>query len=148
MLSPSVSVRFSVPSCSCLLLVAEPDAIAVGGLGAPAPFPGITTIWQALVAEIICTFVLMLVIMGVAVDRCATLGFAGLVIGMAFTGVIIAIGNISGGSINLAPSFGLDLIASVLNGSTAPVTTYPIYIAGPIVGEVLAAFFFFYKYVA
>lgn len=127
------------------LFVAGPDALAVGGLGATAPFPGIT-VWQALVAEIIGTFVLMLVIMGVAVDRRATPGFAGLVIGMAVTGVIVAIGNISGGSLNPARSFGPDLIAAVLNGSAALVTTYPIYIAGPIVGAVLAAFF--YKYVA
>ena len=55
-------------------------------------------------------------------------------------------GNISGGSINLARSFGPDLIAAALNGSTALVTTYPIYIVGPIVGAVLAAFF--YKYIA
>ena len=117
---------------------------AVIGLGATAPFPGIS-LWQALVAEIIGTFVLMLAIMGVAVDRHATPGFAGLVIGMAVTGVIIAIGNISGGSINPARSFGPDLIATIMNGSTALVTTYPIYIVGPIVGAVLAAFF--YKYI-
>ena len=116
----------------------------VSGLGATAPFPGIS-LWQALVAEIIGTFVLMLAIMGVAVDRHATPGFAGLVIGMAVTGVIIAIGNISGGSINPARSFGPDLIATIMNGSTALVTTYPIYIVGPIVGAVLAAFF--YKYI-
>ena len=116
----------------------------IAGLGATAPFPGIS-LWQALVAEIIGTFVLMLAIMGVAVDRHATPGFAGLVIGMAVTGVIIAIGNISGGSINPARSFGPDLIATIMNGSTALVTTYPIYIVGPIVGAVLAAFF--YKYI-
>ena len=88
----------------------------------------------------------MLAIMGVTVDWHATLGFAGLVIGMAVIGVIVAIGNISGGSINPARNFGPDLIAAVLNGSTALVTPYPIYIVCPIVGAVLAAFF--YKYVA
>ncbi|HJK71235.1 MAG TPA: aquaporin [Methanocorpusculum sp.] len=46
---------------------------------------------------------------------------------------------------NPARSFGPDLIATIMNGSTALVTTYPIYIVGPIVGAVLAAFF--YKYV-
>lgn len=135
----------AVIGSALFLFVAGPDALAIGGLGATAPFPGIT-IWQALVAEIIGTFVLMLAIMGVAVDRHATPGFAGLVIGMAVTGVIVAIGNISGGSINPARSFGPDLVAAILNGSTALVTTYPIYIVGPILGAVLAAFF--YKYVA
>ena len=135
----------AVIGAALFLFVAGPDALTVGGLGATAPFPGIS-LWQALVAEIIGTFVLMLAIMGVAVDRHATPGFAGLVIGMAVTGVIVAIGNISGGSINPARSFGPDLIAAIMNGSTALVTTYPIYIVGPIAGAVLAAFF--YKYVA
>ncbi|MDV0444326.1 MIP/aquaporin family protein [Methanorbis rubei] len=127
------------------LFIAGPDALAIGGLGATAPFPGIS-IWQVLVAEIIGTFVLMLTIMGVAVDQRATPGFAGLVIGMAVAGVIIAIGNISGGSLNPARTFGPDLIATIMGGSTALVTTFPIYVVGPIVGAVLAAFF--YKYVA
>lgn len=127
------------------LFIAGPDALAIGGLGATAPFPGIT-IWQALVAEIIGTFILMLAIMGVAVDRHATPGFAGLVIGMAVTGVIIVIGNISGGSINPARTFGPDLIATIMGGSNALITTFPIYVVGPIVGAVLAAFF--YKYIA
>ena len=129
----------AVIGAALFLFIAGPDALTIGGLGATAPFPGIS-LWQALVAEIIGTFVLML-----AVDRHATPGFAGLVIGMAVTGVIIAIGNISGGSINPARSFGPDLIATIMNGSTALVTTYPIYIVGPIVGAVLAAFF--YKYI-
>ncbi|MDU9376462.1 Glycerol uptake facilitator protein [Methanocorpusculaceae archaeon Sp1] len=127
------------------LFIAGPDALAIGGLGATAPFPGIS-IWQVLVAEIIGTFVLMLAIMGVAVDQRATPGFAGLVIGMAVAGVIIAIGNISGGSLNPARTFGPDLIATIMGGSTALVTTFPVYVVGPIVGAVLAAFF--YKYVA
>ncbi|MDR0980616.1 MAG: aquaporin family protein [Methanocalculaceae archaeon] len=135
----------AIIGAALFLLVAGPDALTIGGLGATAPFPGIT-IWQALIAEIIGTFVLMLAIMGVAVDRHATPGFAGLGIGMAVAGVIVAIGNISGGSINPARSLGPDLIAAIMNGSPALVTTYPIYIVGPIVGAILAAFF--YKYVA
>ena len=83
----------------------------------------------------------MLAISGVAVEQHGTPGIAGLVIGGAVTGVIIAIGNISGGSINPARSFGPDLIATIMNGSTALVATYPIYIVGPIVGVVVAAFF-------
>ena len=144
-INPAVSIAlWSIKKFPAKDTVAYIIAQCIGGLGATAPFPGIS-LWQALVAEIIGTFVLMLAIMGVAVDRHATPGFAGLVIGMAVTGVIIAIGNISGGSINPARSFGPDLIATIMNGSTALVTTYPIYIVGPIVGAVLAAFF--YKYI-
>ena len=43
------------------------DAVTIGGLGATAPFPGIGY-GQAILAEFIGTFLLMLVIMGVAVD--------------------------------------------------------------------------------
>ena len=43
-------------------------AVTVGGLGATAPFPGIGYL-QAMLAEIVGTFLLMLAIMGVAVDR-------------------------------------------------------------------------------
>lgn len=126
-------------------VMAGPESLSVGGLGATAPFPGIS-IWQAVIAEIVGTFILMLVIMGVAVDRRASPGFAGLAIGMAVTAVIMAIGNISGGSINPARSFGPDLLALMVNGGSALYTTYPIYLIAPIIGAVLAAFF--YNYVA
>jgi len=126
-------------------LIAGPDSLAIGGLGATAPFPGIS-IWQAALAEIIGTFILMLVIMGAAVDKRASPGFAGLAIGMTVATVIIAIGNISGASINPARSFGPDLMALIVNGSPALVTTFPIYLIAPIIGAVLAAFF--YNYIA
>ena len=144
------TVAYIVAQCigACIgsalfFLVAGPDSLTIGGLGATAPFPGIT-VWQALLAEIIGTFVLMLVIMGVAVDRRASPSFAGLVIGMAVTAVILAIGNISGGSINPARSFGPDMVAAVVNGSPALLTTFPIYVVGPVVGAVLAAVFYMY----
>jgi glycerol uptake facilitator protein len=124
-------------------IIAGPDSLAIGGLGATAPFPGIS-VTQAVIAEIIGTFILMLVIMGAAVDKRASPGFAGLAIGMTVAAVIIAIGNISGGSINPARSFGPDLMALIVNGSTALITTYPIYLIAPIIGAVLAAFFYSY----
>lgn len=122
-----------------LILIMGMDALTVGGLGATAPAAGIT-IWQALIAEIVGTFILMLVIMGVAVDRRAAPGFAGLAIGGTVTAVIIAIGNISGGSINPARTFGPDLIALIFGGSDALWTTFPIYVVGPVIGAILAAF--------
>ena len=124
-----------------LFLIIGPASLSVGGLGATAPFPGIA-LWQALLAEIIGTFVLMLVIMGVAVDRKAPAGFAGIAIGAAVTAVILAIGNISGGSINPARTFGPDLMGLIISGSDALWTTFPIYVIGPIFGAVLAAFFY------
>ncbi|MCK9313999.1 MAG: aquaporin family protein [Methanocorpusculum sp.] len=130
-------------AAALLYLIIGPEALSVGGLGATAPFPGIT-LWQALLAEIVGTFILMLVIMGVAVDKKAPAGFAGLAIGAAVTAAILATGNISGGSINPARTFGPDFMALLVSGSDALWTTFPIYVIGPIVGAVLAAFFYIF----
>lgn len=116
------------------------DAVTVGGLGATAPFPGIGY-GQAILAEAIGTFVLMLVIMGIAVDKKAPQGFAGLVIGLTVGGVITTIGNITGSSLNTARTFGPYLIDSLLGGPDLWVY-FPVYIIGPIAGAVIAAFFY------
>ena len=116
------------------------EAVTVGGLGATVPFPGIGY-GQAILAETIGTFVLMLVIMGIAVDSRAPQGFAGLVIGLTVAGMITTLGNVTGASLNTARTFGPYLIDTVL-GRTAPWVYFPIYIIGPIVGAVAAVFFY------
>lgn len=117
-----------------------PEAVLVGGLGATAPFAGIT-VWEALLAEIIGTFLLMLVIMGAAVDEKATPGFAGIAIGLAVAGIITTIGNISGASINPARSFG-PMIADLMLGGPNVVGVYWVYVVGPVSGAVIAAFLY------
>ena len=121
-----------------IILVMGMDALTSGGLGMTAPAVGIS-VFQAVLAEFIGTFILMMVIMGVAVDRRAVSGFAGLAIGASVLAVILVIGKISGGSINPARTFGPDLMALVLSGSDALWTTFPIYVIGPILGAVCAA---------
>lgn len=116
------------------------DTVTIGGLGATAPFPGIGY-GQAILAEAIGTFVLMMVIMGVAVDKRAPPGFAGLVIGLTVGGVITTIGNITGSSLNTARTFGPYLVDSLLGGPNLW-GYFPIYIIGPIAGAVIAAFFY------
>lgn len=91
--------------------------VTVGGLGATAPFPGIGY-WQAVIVEAIGTFLLMLTIMGVAVDRQAPPGFAGLVIGLVVGGIITTIGNITGSSLNPARTFGPYLGDYILGGNS------------------------------
>jgi glycerol uptake facilitator protein len=112
-------------------------AVTIGGLGATAPFPGIGYL-QAMVAEAVGTFLLMLAIMGVAVDRRAPSGFAGLIIGLTVAGVITTVGNISGSSLNPARTFGPYLGDTLLGGHNLWIYL-PIYIIGPILGAVLAA---------
>lgn len=121
-------------------LSAGPDAVLVGGLGATAPFPGIG-IGQAILAEAIGTFVLMLVIMGVAVDSRAPPGFAGLVIGLTVGGIITTTGNIAGASLNPARTFG-PYLADTLFGGPNLWVHLPIYLVGPVLGAVAAAFLY------
>lgn len=120
-----------------------PAAATVGGLGATAPFPGIGY-GQAILAEAIGTFLLMLVIMGVAVDERAPPGFAGLVIGLTVGGIIITIGNITGSSLNPARTFGPYLGDSLMGINLWQY--FPIYVVGPIAGAVVAAWM--YQYLA
>jgi len=117
-------------------------AVTVGGLGATAPFPGITFV-QAILAEAVGTFLLMLVIMGVAVDERAPPGFAGLVIGLTVGGIITTTGNIAGSSLNPARTFGPYLADQLLGGSNLW-SFFPIYVIGPIAGAVIAAFLYDY----
>lgn len=116
------------------------DAVTIGGLGATAPFPGISY-GQAILAEFIGTFILMTVIMGAAVDRNATPGFAGLVIGFTVAGVIVTLGNVSGSSLNPARTFG-PYLGDLLLAGTNLWAFFPIYVIGPILGAVCAAFFY------
>ncbi len=118
------------------------DAVTIGGLGATAPFPGIGY-WQAVMVEAIGTFLLMLTIMGVAVDRQAPPGFAGLVIGLVVGGIITTIGNITGSSLNPARTFGPYLGDYILGGNSLW-HFFPIYIIGPVAGALIAAFLYDY----
>jgi glycerol uptake facilitator protein len=121
-------------------LTVGPDAVTIGGLGATAPFPGIGY-GQAILVEAIATFVLMLVIMGIAVDERAPPGFAGLIIGLTVAGMITMAGNISGASLNPARTFGPYLMDFLLGGSNLW-AFFPIYIIGPVIGALGAAFFY------
>jgi len=85
--------------------------------------------------------VLMLVIMGVAVDNRAPPGFAGLIIGLTVAGMITMAGNISGASLNPARTFGPYIMDFFLGGPNLWVF-FPIYIIGPVIGAVLAAVFY------
>jgi len=141
---PYIAAQLVGAAAASLLLawVIGPDAVTIGGLGATAPFAGIGYL-QAIVIEAIGTFLLMLVIMGVAVDERATPGFAGLMVGLAVAGIITTTGNLTGASLNPARTFGPYLGDWLLAGQSLW-EFFPIYIIGPIVGAVLAAFLYDY----
>jgi glycerol uptake facilitator protein len=111
-------------------------------LGATTPFYGVAY-GQAIVLEAVGTFLLMLAIMAVAVDKKATPGFAGLIIGLTVTASLTMISNLTGGSINPARTFGPFLALTLLGGNNLWFD-FPIYVIGPIIGAIAAAFVYTY----
>jgi glycerol uptake facilitator len=114
------------------------------GLG--GTLPGVdVSYWQAIVSEAVMTFFLVLVIWGSAVDDRAPKGFAGLAIGLVVAADIWISGPITGASMNPARTFG-PLFTETLWGGVTDWAKFPIYLIGPIVGGLIAAFV--YDYVA
>jgi glycerol uptake facilitator protein len=112
------------------------------GLAATGMFDGVSY-GQAMLCEGIGTFILMLTIMGSAVDARCRGGFAGLAIGLVVVADIIVFGNVTGASMNPARTFGPYLVDTLLGGPNMW-SQYPIYLIGPIGGAVLAAFVYDY----
>ncbi|MBE8539964.1 MIP family channel protein [Geoglobus acetivorans] len=141
--APYIVAQLIGASLGSILFLASvgSNAALIGGMGATAPFPGISY-GQAIITEAIGTFVLMMVIMGVAVDERAPPGFAGLIIGLTVGGIIVTIGNITGSSLNPARTFGPYLVDSMYGINLWQY--FPIYIIGPILGAVAAAFLYDY----
>lgn len=95
---------------------------------------------MGLVGEAIGTFFLMITIMGVAVDNRAPAGWAGWIIGMIVTGVIITLGPLTGSSINPARTFG-PYFGNMIFGGPHPWDQFiVVYCIGPILGAGVAAF--------
>ena len=117
-------------------------AAIIGGSGATALFPGISYL-QGILNEIIISFILMLVVMALAVYGRGSKSFSGLIIGLVVAGGIITTGNISGASFNPARTFG-PYIANTLFGGPNLWAQFPIYVVGPVIGTVLAAFAYTY----
>ncbi len=86
---------------------------------------------QAFLLEAIATFFLVLVVFGTAVDPKAP-NIGGLAIGLTLGAAILAIGPLTGGSLNPARSFGPAVASGVFEAQI-------IYWAAPITGGVLAA---------
>jgi glycerol uptake facilitator protein len=111
-------------------------AVDVAGVGGTAVGEGFSYT-QALVAEALATFLLLLTIMALAVDKRAPAGWAAYGIGLAVAVEIFVMAPVSGGSINPARTFG-PYVATSLFGGSAPWDQYLIYVVGPVVGAVLA----------
>ncbi len=125
-------------------------AVELAQLGVPLPaagnMPGAEGAWLTLsglcVCEFIGAFLLMTAIFGVAIDgRGQAVTIGGFAIGLAVAFDILAIGPITGASMNPARSFGPALIYKLTGGDAATdiFNLHWCYWAAPIAGAVVAA---------
>lgn len=120
-----------------IALVYGHQAWLVGGLGAPGPFPGVP-LWRAGVAEGIGQFGLVLGVYGLAVNKKAPSGWAGLIIGLNIAGLIIFLGNVSGAAINPARMLG-PMIADFALGLSFHWSVVGVYLLGQLTGAAAVA---------
>ncbi len=97
---------------SVVLIIILGTRAVDAGMGGTAPGTDISYI-QAIVSEAVATFFLVLTIWGVAVDKRAPAGWAGMAIGLVVAADIWVTGPWTGASMNPARSFG-PLLSDVL----------------------------------
>jgi glycerol uptake facilitator protein len=118
-------------------------AINLGyGFGA-THFDSAVTSWaSAVLAEGLGTAVLLFVVFGV-VDRRAPEGWAGLVIGLIVTALVLTLGPVTGGAINPARAFG-PLFVLTVAGSVHNWLQWLVYAAAELAGAAVAAYLYLY----
>lgn len=122
----------------CILIVYGQPGAHLAGLGAPALAPRIN-LFQGLVIEGLGTAILMLTIMGSAVDTRGVAGWAPYAIGLTLLVVILFIGPATGGSVNPARAFGPDIVAIFFGFPVNWAAFIVSYLIGPLLGAALAA---------
>jgi MIP family channel proteins len=104
-------------------------------VGVPTLAQPIKPIYGLLI-EVVATFLLMMVIMGVAIDSRGTFSaVAGLPSGLIITAGILFAGPLTGGAMNPARWFG----PAIASGQ---ITNFWIWIVGPILGALAAVFLY------
>lgn len=99
-------------------------------LGATQLASGIT-MEMGILIEAVLTFFLVFTVFGVAVDKRAPQGMAGLAIGLVLAFDILVGGGLTGAAMNPARSFGPSLAASFWNN-------HFVYWIGPLIGGIVA----------
>src|SRR5215208_21450 len=112
-------------------------AVAVGKAAA-----GSNTV--ALAAEVIGTFFLMFAIVGVAVNPRGVRDWAGFAIGATLGAAVMIFGPVSGAGLNPARAFGPALAGQFGEGAG---TWILIWVIGPLIGALLAAFIYFQMFI-
>lgn len=94
---------------------------------------------QAIAVEAVATFLLVLTIFALAVDRRAPVGWAGLMIGLSVTALVLVFGPLTGAAVNPARALGPNAAAALFGGDV-DWSQYPAYVVGSLLGGLLAAF--------
>ena len=124
-----------------IALIFGASAASTIGFGPTNFSEAVTSYPQAIAIEALGTFLLLMVIMGTAVDGRAPAGWAGLIIGLIVAGEVIVMGPITGPSLNPARTFG-PAILQVLFGGSYNLTHLIVYFVGPIIGGILGVVFY------
>src|SRR5215207_1485794 len=106
------------------------------GLGVATYSGGVTAV-QAFFAEFVDTFILVFTVFG-AIHRKASVGFAGVAIGLVVFAAIIPVAPTTGASINPARTFGPMLVQQIAGGSVSW-SQLPVYLAAEFLAGALAA---------
>lgn len=136
-------VGATLGALAILVVFGRTPALAAG-LGATTYGASVNP-FQAAGIEAFGAFILVLAIVGTAADKRSPAGWAGLVIGFALAAAIIVLGPTTGASVNPARTFGPDLVLSLF-GKDGHWSQYWVYVAGPVVGGVVAAWL--YRFIA
>jgi glycerol uptake facilitator protein len=101
--------------------------------------------WQGTLAEALGAFVLVLAVVATAADTRYKLpeGWAGLVIGLGLTSGIFLAGNATGAGLNPALAISPYGVAALVN-TVVPGSEILVYLIGPIIGGVVAAFIYYH----
>lgn len=114
--------------------------IAIGGLGQngyDALSPMGYSLTAGLVAEVVFTFLFLMVIFG-STSKSAPSGFAGIAIGLSLALIHIVGIPVTGVSVNPARSIGPALVVGMA-GNLAPLAQVWLFIVAPVAGAVMAA---------
>jgi glycerol uptake facilitator protein len=118
-----------------LLLLDEGRAAHFGAVATSKALSGKTL--AAALVELIGTFALMWAVMATAVDPRGQKNLAPVVIGVTLGLAVMALAPLTGAGFNPARAFGPALVDSFFNGGGKFIV---IYVLGPVVGALLAAF--------
>ena len=112
---------------------------ATGGYGANGLAGVNENAWIGLLVEVLLTFVFVIAILGVTSEKAKHGNVAGIVIALSLVAVHILGIGLTGTSVNPARSIGPALVAA-FGGNGAPMGAVWVFIVGPLVGGLLAAY--------